>query len=177
VKTDNRQQMLLIIAAVGLALLLGDQFIFQPLSKSWSARSKRIADLDGKLADGRKTLDLAKTLRNKWSNMRTNTLSSDESIAGQQILSAFERWRQDSRINITGYRQTWRHPDDNYATLEFRVDAAGSLQTITRFLYDVEKDPLAVRVEAVELAAHDATGSQFTLGLTVSGLVLQPVEK
>jgi hypothetical protein len=43
---------------------------------------------------------------------------------------------------------------------------------LTRFLYEVERDPLAVRVEAVELAARDNDASQLTLGLQVSGLLL-----
>jgi len=46
------------------------------------------------------------------------------------------------------------------------------LSTLTRFLHEVESDPLALRVDSVELASRDRTGAQLTLGLQVSGLVL-----
>ena len=62
-------------------------------------------------------------------------------------------------------------------TLECRVDAAGNLMTVSRFLYNIEKDPLGFKVETVELSARDENGSQLALGLLVSGLVLQAQEK
>ena len=57
-------------------------------------------------------------------------------------------------------------------TLECRADAFGSIQAVTRFLYEVEKDSLALRVEAVEITARDNDGQQLTIGLQVSGLQL-----
>ena len=62
--------------------------------------------------------------------------------------------------------------DDDYSTFECHVDATGNLATLTRFLYEVERDKLAVRVEAVELAARDNDAASLSLGLQVSGLLL-----
>jgi hypothetical protein len=59
-------------------------------------------------------------------------------------------------------------------TLECRVDGFGNLSALTRFLYDVEKDPMALKVEAVEIAARDNDGQQLSLALQVSGLLLNP---
>ena len=59
-------------------------------------------------------------------------------------------------------------------TLECRADAAGSLPALTRFLYEAEKDPLALKVEAVEITARDNDGQQLSLALQVSGLLLNP---
>ena len=61
-------------------------------------------------------------------------------------------------------------------TLECRVDAFGSMQTLTRFLYNIEKDPLALKVDLVEISGRDNEGQQLTLGLQVSGLLLNPPE-
>jgi hypothetical protein len=38
----------------------------------------------------------------------------------------------------------------------------------------VERDRMAIRVETVELAARDADASQISVGLQVSGLLLNP---
>ena len=57
-------------------------------------------------------------------------------------------------------------------TYECRADAFGSLPSITRFLYEIEKDPLALKIESVEINARDNTGQQLSLGLQVSGLRL-----
>jgi hypothetical protein len=43
---------------------------------------------------------------------------------------------------------------------------------VNRFLYDLEREPLAVKVESLELAARDNNGQQFTLNVQISGLML-----
>ena len=57
-------------------------------------------------------------------------------------------------------------------TFECRVDAAGDLGKLSRFLYSVERDPMALKLELVELGARDKEGQQLSLGLQLSGLVL-----
>jgi len=61
-------------------------------------------------------------------------------------------------------------------TLQCRVEASGNLNTVTRFLYEIEKDPMALRMDAVEISARDNEGQQINLGLQVSGLVLTAQE-
>ena len=46
-------------------------------------------------------------------------------------------------------------------TYECRVDAAGDLGKLSRFLYSVERDPMALKLESVELGARDKDGQQF----------------
>jgi hypothetical protein len=56
-------------------------------------------------------------------------------------------------------------------TLDCRADAVGNLSEIARFLYEVEKDPLAFKIEGVDITARDTEGQQLALALQVSGLV------
>ena len=51
----------------------------------------------------------------------------------------------------------------NYMTLACHIELAGTLQTLSRYLYELEKGPLALRVDTVELNTHDNTGQQLTL--------------
>ena len=116
------------------------------------------------------------SIRQRWESMRTNTLPNPVSVAESQVYKAFDRWSQDSQISITSIKPQKQNADD-YLTVEFRVDAFGSLSTLTRFLYNVEKDPLAVKVEGVEISSRDNEGQQLTLGLQVSGLLLNQAEQ
>src|SRR5205814_3434262 len=117
-------------------------------------------------------LERERSIRSRWENMRTNTLPGDTSAAESLVLKAFDHWSQESRISITSIKPQWKHNADEYMTLECRVDAFGNLPTLTRFLYDVEKDPLALRVDAVEITTRDNDGQQLSLALQVSGLLL-----
>ena len=68
----------------------------------------------------------------------------------------------------------WKNDSTNYMTLNCRVEAAGDLGTLSQFLYDIEKGPMALKLESVDLSARDDTGQQLTLGLQISGLALRP---
>jgi len=45
---------------------------------------------------------------------------------------------------------------------------------VTRLLYEIEKDPMGVKIQNMEITSRDETGQQLTLGLQVSGLILNP---
>jgi len=173
-KIENRQRVLAVIAIAAVALLASERLIFAPLTRSWKARADRIAELKESVKQGAMLLEREQTIRNRWENMRTNTLPNDVSDAENEVLKAFDRWSQDSRISISSIKPQWKRNSDDYMTLECRADAFGSLQTLTRFLYEVEKDPLALKVEAIEITTRDNDGQQLSLGLQVSGLLLNP---
>lgn len=168
----NRQQLLLAVALGAVGLWAADNLVLTPLTKSWQARTAKIAELRKQIRDGAQLLQRERGIRDRWNAMRTNTLPVEVSAAEGRVLGAFDGWSQESRISVTSIKPQWKRPADDYTTLECRVDASGSLSTITRFLYEVEHDPLALRVDSVELSSRDTTGAQLTLGLQVSGLVL-----
>lgn len=176
-KPRNRQQILAMVAIAAVGILAGQYLLYQPLVKAWSARAAEVASLRKSVADG--TLLLKRRtgprgLQERWASMRTNTFSAETSVAENQMLKAFDRWAQDSRVAINSLKPQGKRGDDTYATLECRVDAAGNLPALTRFLYGLESDPLGLRVDTVEIAARDDKGEQLTLGLQVSGLILEP---
>lgn len=176
-KISNRQQLLVIAAAVAVSLLIGDKLILSTLTNTWKARSARIADLRKKVEEGRSLVTREQTLRSRWEFMSRNALPNNPSTAEQQVLKAFDRWSQESRISILSISPNWKREGDEYMTLECRVEAAGNLGTVSRFLYAIEKDPMALKLQGIEISARDNEGQQLALGLQVSGLVLAPEQK
>lgn len=172
-KIRNRQQWLVVIAVAGIILLVADRAVLTPLMGLWKARSAKVADLRKQIAQGESLLQREQSIHRRWDEMRRQTLPKDSSVAEQQLLKAFDAWARDSRATISLITPQWKQ-DDEYKTLECRVDASGSLETLCRFLYSVEKDPMALKFDRVELTTHDDNGQQLTLALQVSGLVLTP---
>lgn len=168
----NRQKTLVILAALGVAFLLGDKMVVTPLMAGWEARSKQIAELTKQVNQGSLLVSRDAVIRDRWDNMRTNTLPVDVSFAENEVLTAFERWSKESGISISSIKPQWKQAGDDFMTLECRADAFGTIQAVTRFLYEVEKDPLALRVEALEVSTRDNDGQQLAVGLQVSGLQL-----
>jgi len=153
---------------------VGDHLVFSPLVKSWKARSAEIAKLKDSVDRGTRLLGSEKTIRARWEQMSTNALSSNMSVAEDQVLKAFARWASASRVTLSSIhpQPSGRRSANDLVTLECRADYVGSLADLTSFLYQVDKDPLAVKVDLVELTARDKEGKQLTLGLQVSGLLI-----
>jgi hypothetical protein len=176
--TPDRRQKLLALAAFGVVGLFAlDRLVLTPLMASWRERSQAIASLRKSLNDGRLTIEREQFINARWNELRRNTLPANASQAEQQMLQAFDKWSRDSRISVSSIRPQWkRGTGDDHSLLECRVDAAGGLAAITRFLYEVERSPMALKIESIELAAKDNNGQQIALGLLVTGLRLTPLE-
>jgi hypothetical protein len=174
VKIENRQQWLIVATVAVIAIFVADRLVFGPLTKMWKARSVQIADLRKEVADGSLLLQREKSLRSRWDSMQANALSNNTSQAEQQLLKAFDVWSQESRVSITGITPQWKHDADDYMTLECHVDASGDMGTLMRLLYDIEKDPMALKLELIDLSSRDNAGRELSMGIRVSGLVLTP---
>ena len=169
----NRQRMLSLMAGAALAFFIADRLVITPLVKSWKTRSARIAELRKRVAQGDVLVEREEAIRERWAMMRTNALSREVSVAESQLLNAFEEWSRISGAGITAIRPQWKRNEDSM-TLECRADAFGSLASLTRFLYMVEKDPLGVKIDSIELSPRDKRANELNLILQVSGLMLQP---
>jgi hypothetical protein len=177
VNIKNRQQLLLILAGTAIVLLLSDRFVFTPLIKTWKEHSQRIIQLQRSIAQGEILSDRSATIRQQWENMRTNTLPVNLSAAENLMLKGFDHWSEASRISISSIKPQWKRNADDYVVLECRADAFGTIDAVSRFLYEMEKDSLPLRVESVEITARDNNGQQLALGLQVSGLLLTPEDQ
>jgi Tfp pilus assembly protein PilO len=176
-KIENRQHLLLLLTIAAVALFAGDKLILTPLAKAWKSRSQTVAQLRKQVADGSLLVRREQSVRSRWDSMRTNALPNNPSLAQEQVLKAFEHWSQESGVSINAITPQWKNDADDYQTLVCRVDASGSLWTLSRFLHDIEKEPMALKVESVDISSRDKTGQQLTLGLQVSGLVLAAQSK
>jgi hypothetical protein len=174
----DRQRWLVIVAGASIALLVLEYRVRVPLTNLWQAHSAEIVQLQKSVAAGRTTIARAAQTERLWAEMQANALPKDPAQAEQDVISAFDRWGRANNIEISSIRPQWkRGGTDKYSLLECRVDATGTVSTLSRFIYELERSPLALRVDSVELTARDDSGSKLTLGLIVSGLRLSPLER
>lgn len=176
-KIENRQQFLLVLTLGMLALYAGNLVVYGPMVKWWEARQDKIKELRQEVKDGKSMVRRESYIRSEWANMRTNALPNDPSQAEQQLLKAFNGWAGDTGVNISSVTPQWQadqgdNNQDNYSTLDCRVEASGDLGTLSRFIYEIESDPMALQLASIELTASDDKGQQLTLGLDVNGLAL-----
>lgn len=173
-KIENRQQVLVVVTIAVVALFLCDRVLIGPLAQWWKARQIQVVKLRQEVNNGRMLIQREAVIRERWNEMRTNTLPANASVAEQLVLQAFDGWAQDSGASITSIAPQWKNDSPDYTTLDCRVEASGDLGTLSRFIYDLEKGPMALRLESLALNTRDDAGQQLTLDLQVSALLLTP---
>jgi hypothetical protein len=173
---QKRQQLLVIVAGCLIGLFTVDRLVIGPLTGFWHRRAETIAQLHKDIDRGETIIKREAITRRIWNDMRKNTLPANASQSEKALLEAFYQWSGDSRITVSSIKPQWkRGASDDYSLLDCRIDAAGELGSLIKFLYDVEHTQTALRIESVELTARDNEGRQLALGLTVSGLRLAPL--
>jgi len=172
VKIKNRQKFLTILALSVVGLLMGDSLVITPLAKSWKDRSAKIEFLHKSIQRGDLLMSREKTIQNQWHLMEKGTLTNNMSAAENTVLKAVDRWTQKSRISFTSLKPQWKQNEEDHVLLECRADGYGDMQTVSRFLYELETDPLPLKIEDIELSTRDSDGRQIALGVRFSGLLL-----
>ncbi|MCW5552515.1 MAG: hypothetical protein KIS67_10215 [Verrucomicrobiae bacterium] len=178
---NKRQQLLAVLAIVAVALFVADKLVITPLTNNWKDRAARIVKLKEEVHEGKELIKREAVLREQWERIRTNTLAfakpeaDAKSEAEGQLLAAFERWAKESDVaSLSSIRPQWKESAESHKTLLCRADVAGNLAAIARFLYQIERDPLGVKVDSLELTTRNVDGSQLALVIQVSGLLLNP---
>ena len=177
-KIENRQQFLVVLTIAAFALLVGVNFILEPLGGWWSSRQTQLKELRTQVAEGSQILKREAGIRSRWAEMQANALPANTSLAEQKFLTAVDGWSRSSGAEVTSLMPQWKNESTNYLTLACRVETTGNLDTLSRFLYDLEKGPMALRLDSLELTARDKEGQQMTLSTEINGLALiQPDKK
>lgn len=169
----GRQQWLTVLAVAVLVVFAGDKLLLTPLTNAWKARHAKIAELRREGEQGRILLDRGQAIRTRWEQMRRATLPTAPSAAEQLFFTAVDKWAQDSRVAVTALTPQWKAEGEDYQTLQCRIDATGNIETLSKFIFNIEKDPMALKLENIELGSRDKEGQQLALAVQISGLVLK----
>lgn len=168
----NREKILLIAAVVAVVILFGDKFVLGPLLASWDDRATRLEELEKQVTRGRALMERESAIRRRWMKMWQSGIPKIKSVSENQVLESVDRWARDSRISFSGIKPNWRASDDGHMTLECRANGFGNLEEIARFIHALEADPLALKVDTLELTQRDENGSSIGMNVNFSGLLL-----
>jgi len=167
----NREKYLTIASIGVISLFVLDKMIVAPLTNLWDSRAKEIDYLTKDVTKGRQLVAREEMLRERWAEMNMRALPEDRPDAESQIFTSIDEWSRSARLKTSRIIPNWRDEDD-HSKLNFRVEATGDMEAVMRFLYDLDGERLAMRVESFDLGSLDKRGKNLALDLMLSGLEL-----
>ncbi|MCP5516468.1 MAG: hypothetical protein H7A45_04320 [Verrucomicrobiales bacterium] len=169
-KPEARQRWLAIIAGAAVGIFALDRLVLQPYVNAWRERSEAIAALATQVARGEALMARGEALEQRWDRMRRTALPADRSAAEDEVLRAAARWARESRVNFTSLTPQWRAGDATHELFDCRASISGGLGEVARFIYELERDPITVQLEELQVAADDDRGRELTVALRFSGV-------
>lgn len=169
----QRERILIIMAMVCIAIFLGDKLILTPLGRIWSERSLRIGELKKSIEKGSILVDRRADVERRWKEIKDASLPDDPPTVEERILNRVHDWESQSGLTLNSLKPRWMPPDDESKKLELGLTASGSLESIARFLFELESDPLSIRVEDIGLTSRDKRGTVLDMNLKFSSLILK----
>jgi len=179
---NRRERILAAATLLALGVFLGDRFVLSPALAMWKDRRTRIADLTKSLGEAALVTGREEELKKRWAEMERRALPSDPTAAESAVMAAVVRWARSSGLTVTAIKPRWSEPGPARRgartsnvpepRVEFRLSGKGSLAEIARFLQSLERDPLALRLEDVDIVSRDDRGRELTLGARFTGIAL-----
>lgn len=162
---NRREAVLKIAVGAVVALFLLDRAVLTPAATHWKEQGARIAGLRQKVERGRQLLERGESIRGRSAEMTAANLPEDSSAAEEKIIKAIGRWTRESGLSFSSlvFPSQWQPHEEGFDTFECRASTAGDQAALGRLLYEIETDPLPVRLEECEISARDAKGKQLTL--------------
>jgi len=168
----KREHLLVLAALICLGAWAGDKLVRAPMQKTWNKWDQRITETGKSLAKGHVMVDREDDIRKQWSEMKRRGLPADQSVAENSVLQSLSRWSQQGRLGVTSIKPRWSQDEEDHMKIECRAATQGNVGAVARFLYELERDPLALRVETVEITGRDDSGRDLTLDVQYTGLLL-----
>lgn len=114
VNPQNRQKVLLIATASVIALYVLDAVLITPLTTTWKTHAAEIVKLQKDVARGRGLIERGPQTQRKWTEMQAGALPKDAAQAEQDLISAFDRWGQENRIELGSIKPQWKRGTDRF---------------------------------------------------------------
>ncbi len=167
----RKQGILFLLAGLSFALLVLDRIVLTPLAGAWKERTEKISELGESIEQAELLVEREQSYRRAYQEALAARLPVQSSDAEIEMLKALQRWTEESGLRLSSYRPRFIEGEDDRSRLECRASGDGSIENAARFLYAIESDPLAVRLESVELLARNPNGSELSLQVRLSSLL------
>jgi len=168
---SKRERTILIATLVSVGLLIANTFIIDPVLAKRDEMESQRQQLLGDLSEAELLIGNHRRMQKKWNEMLSDGLRNDEE-AESKVLAALREWSGDARLSLSSIRPERISGDKGLQEMIFTVAGKGSLDSVARFLWQIETAALPVKIKDMQLGSSSESGDRMSLQLHLSALYL-----
>ncbi|WP_432799594.1 GspMb/PilO family protein [Poriferisphaera sp. WC338] len=173
----KREKRILYLTLVVIVLFVGNQFVLSPYENYVAGLEQRKHDLTVELGQVQNTLKKSKTYQTRYKRMRAMNLLQSQSSAESLAINEIRDGAQDSKITLLSVKPEHAKPRGAFTELIVNLSAQGDVQSVTRFLYEIETAELPFRVDSLQLSSRSADEDALNVQAKVSFLYEKTQQK
>lgn len=164
---------MILAALVCIIFLTADRLILTPMGRIWKKHSEQISLLKKSVEKGDILLDRKKDIEERWQKMKDTGLPDDPSAAENRILTSVHEWGVQSGLTLNSLKPRWVESGGEEKKLEFRLSGTGNLETVSCFLFELERDSLPLSLEDFSISVRDKQSRSLDFSARFSSLILK----
>ena len=173
---SKRERIILIAALTSVGIFIAVKFVIDPVQRKRNDLETKRQQLKGDLEKADLLLENHGRMRLKWNTIVSDGLRN-EAEAESRILSAVTEWSNAANMALSSIRPERISSDRGLQEMIFTVAGRGSLESVARFLWQIETAALPVKIKDMQLGSSSEAGDSMSLQLHLSALYLGGQQK
>jgi len=173
---SKRERIILFATLASVGLFVVNTFIIEPVQAKLDEMESQRQQLRGELNEGELLIGNHRRMQKKWEAMLSNGLRNDAE-AESRVLSALREWSGAAGLALSSIKPERVASDKGLQEMIFTVAGKGSLDSVARFLWQIETAALPVKIKDMQLGSSSESGDSMSLQLHLSALYLGTQKK
>jgi len=173
---SKRERIILIVTLACVGLFVVNKFLVEPVQTKLDELEAQRQQLLGDLNEGDLLIGNHRRMQEKWKAMLYDGLRNDME-AESRVLGALREWSSAARLALSSIKPERVSSDRGLQEMIFTVAGRGTLDSVARFLWQIETSALPVKIKDMQLGSSSESGDSMSLQLHLSALYLQTQKK
>jgi len=173
---SKRERIILFATLASVGLFIVNTFVIEPVQAKLDEMESQRQQLRGELNEGELLIGNHRRMQKKWEAMLSNGLRNDAE-AESRVLSALREWSGAAGLALSSIKPERVASDKGLQEMIFTVAGKGSLDSVARFLWQIETAALPVKIKDMQLGSSSESGDSMSLQLHLSALYLGTQKK
>jgi len=173
---SKRERIILIVTLASVGLFVVNKFVIEPVQAELDQMEAQRQQLLGDLNEGQLLIGNHRRMQEKWRAMLSGGLRNDTE-AESRVLGALREWSSAASLALSSIKPERVSSGGGLQEMIFTVAGKGTLESVARFLWQIETAALPVKIKDMQLGSSSESGGSMSLQLHLSALYLGTQEK
>ena len=169
---SKRERTIAVITVAILLLFVADRYVWAPVMDARERVRLEKQELLVEMQQADRMFRRQSKLSRQWKDMREGGLGSNASEMESRVLNAVREWSAACGLPLTNIKPDRGKTTGDMGEILFNLALTGGMESVGRFLWQVENSSLPIRIQEFQLGSRSEDGSDMSLQLKLSALYL-----